>query len=171
MSEQFKHEVVVIPSHYLIREKDTENYGVSTCRLIFYVIGERGAVQLMLGTDWGIQRVQDHLNKFGWSHNDNPRQPRGWDLGYHSRTSHYEDQTSMKCDLLPEGVCYYDGSSLNADEWIEGLLAGGTVWLWPRLEQYYRCTFEGDKYPDLTPIYKKHPKDGGTFDPPAKDVA
>ena len=48
---------------------------------------------------------------------------------------------------------------LNADEVIEGFLAGGTDWLWPKLEEYYACIFEGAPFPDFTPHYLPHPDD------------
>jgi len=38
------------------------------------------------------------------------------DVGYHSTAPHYEGQTTMDCAFI-EGRCYYDGSSLMADDW------------------------------------------------------
>ncbi|MGH6792791.1 MAG: glycoside hydrolase family 3 N-terminal domain-containing protein, partial [Methyloceanibacter sp.] len=42
---------------------------------------------------------------------------------------------------------------------IEGFLAGGTDWLWPKLEEFYRHIFEGAPFPDFTAHYLPHPDD------------
>jgi hypothetical protein len=52
----------------------------------------------------------------------------------------YSGQSPMgKCDFLD--VCYYDGSSLQADEWVPKFIEGGTEWLWPALEDKYNEIF------------------------------
>lgn len=66
------------------------------------------------------------------------------------------------CSILDPDPCYYDGSSLNAEQLVEGFRAGGTDWLWPKLEEYWRCIFEDGPYPDFSPEYAKHPDDGLT---------
>lgn len=155
----FRHEVVVTPSFYLVRDEPSKNYGVGNCRIVFYAIGEKGAVQFMLGTDWAIEKVRAHLSNFP-RHRRDDVQPQAWDIGYHSRVPMYDGQSPMerRCDVLG-ATCYYDGSSLQAEDWVEGFCAGGTEWLWPRLEQYYRFTFEDGTHPDLTPEYRQHPDD------------
>lgn len=152
-----EHRVDVVGSYNMLRDDPARNYGISTCRIYFYVIGPLGAVQLVLGTDWAIQSVRDHLSKFP---SRDERQPQAWDIGYHSHKPMYEGHTPMhgKCELLG-GKCFYDGSTLNAENWIEGFCAGGTDWLWPCLEQEYRARFEGGEWPDLAPIYRQHPDD------------
>lgn len=152
--------VEVSPSYYLVRDEPAKNYGVGNVRMWFYLKGPKGAVQFQIGTDWGIKPVREHLERFGWSQYDDPRQPRGWDLGYHSHEPHYDGQGPMgdDCEVLG-GKCFYDGSSLQAEKVVEGFLAGGTNWLWPKLAEYYRYTFEDGPYPDFTPEYPKHPDD------------
>lgn len=128
-------------------------------RMVFYVKGPKGVVQWMVGTEWGIKPVRDHLANFPSDHRKY-QQPSGWDLGYHSLTPQYEDQGIQDKDCQVLGApCYYDGSSLNADDLIEGFLAGGTDWLWPKLEEYYARVFEGAPYPDFTAHYQPHPDD------------
>lgn len=153
----FERRVEVSPGHCWLHEEPSKNYGVAACRVWFYVIGPKGAVQWQIGTDWYPQAALNHLRKFPFSDRDR-EQPKGWDLGYHAREPHYDGQTSMhdNCQVIG-GKCYYDGSTLNAEEWLEGFRNGGTDWLWPRLEQYYRHIFESGEYPDVTPIVRAHP--------------
>jgi len=85
--------------------------------------------------------------------------PSGWDLGYHAYEAQYEGQDPHSdCHLLG-CECFYDGSGLQADEMIEGFLAGGTEWLWPKLAEVYRARFDGAEWPDFSPSYKPHPDD------------
>lgn len=154
------------PSFYLIRPEPARNFGVGTVRMTFYVRGEKGAIQWMIGTEWGIEPTRAHLAKFGWSKHDDPRKPTGWDLGYHSPVPHYDGQSKMDghCDVIGSG-CYYDGSGLNADLLIEGFLAGGTEWLWPKLIEVYRTYFEDAPWPDFAPHYREHPDEKKALTP------
>ena len=150
----------------MLHKNPSKNYGIASCRVFFYVIGDKGAVQWMIGTDWYPEAARDHLRKvrtpaFLAQFGDIERvQPECWDIGYHSRAPMYEGQTSMsdECHLLG-GECYYDGSGIWAEEWREGFLNGGTDWLWPKLEEYYRYIFDGGELPDLTPQVRKHPEE------------
>jgi hypothetical protein len=145
------------PGFYLIRPETSRNYGIGDCRIFFYVIGEKGAVQWMIGTDWYPAPAREHLRGFP---SREAVQPVAWDIGYHSRTPMYDGHTLMgnECNVIG-GPCYYDGSSLNAEKWVEGFINGGTEWLWPKLEEYYRFTFDGAEHPDMTPQPRKHPDD------------
>lgn len=139
----FEKIVQVTPSYNKIDPDPSKNYGIGHCRIRFILKGEKGAVQFMIGTDWGIESVRRHLDKFPVRPRDieDMRKPKGWDVGYHSPKPMYEDQPCMgKCDVLGCD-CYYDGSSLLADEWVEDFMAGGTDWLWPKLEEYYKSRF------------------------------
>lgn len=109
---------------------------------------------------WASGPVREHLSQFSPNPYEDPRIPKGWDLGYHSPKPMYKGQEPMsgKCHVL-NGKCYYDGSGLNADLLLEGFLAGGTEWLWPKLEEYYRHVFEGAEWPDFTAHHKPHPDD------------
>lgn len=150
----YEHRVEVAPGHCWLHSDDNKNYGVGSCRIFFYCIGEKGAVQFVLGTDWFPEAARRHLAKFPPSRDP---QPRAWDLGYHSPVPHYEGQDSMgQCSVLGS-ECYYDGSTLNAENWVEGFLNGGTEWLWPKLEEYYRCVFEGGEYPNVEPVILPNP--------------
>lgn len=120
-----------------------ENYGIGACIIWFILKGPKGAVQFQIGTDWYLPEVQEELS-VKHPHKDKyifPK-PSGWDVGYHSPVPMYEGQSSIgKCDIL-DCECYYDGSGTRAHEWIPSFIAGGTEWLWPRLEKEYKERFE-----------------------------
>lgn len=158
-SPAFSRSVSFRPSFDFRRGGAANDYGIGSVRITFRLVGEKGAVQWMIGTDWFVESARKHLATFPRRDWDDGRAPKGWDLGYHSPTPHYEGQESRECDLLPGGHCYYDGSGLNADLLIEGFLAGGDDWVWSRLEAYYANTFEGAPWPDFTPIHQTHPDD------------
>lgn len=149
----FKREVIVTPAYDFRPEQhpDKEHpgggYGISSCRIFFVLIGPKGAVQFQIGTNWYTDSARVHLAKWPPDYLHKRRQPEGWDLGYHAMEPRYENQDQMECQHLPGGKCYYDGSSLNADEMVEAFINGGTEWLWPHLEKYYRCIFEDGPYP------------------------
>lgn len=65
------------------------------------------------------------------------------DLGYHSRTPRYEDQsiTRPSCPYLNDEPCYYDGSSLNADTPLRIYRHDGEEALWSYLNNYYNEVF------------------------------
>lgn len=158
MTDVYERRVEVTPGYDL----RSAGYGIASCRIWFYVIGPKGAVQWQIGTDWYPPSAREHLLGMGWPSEHDLRhamQPQAWDIGYHSPTPRYDDQTPMpgKCHLLGS-ECFYDGSSLNAESWTEGFIAGGTDWLWPKLEEYYRFTFEGGEHPDLTPTPRLAPE-------------
>lgn len=63
--------------------------------------------------------------------------PMGYDVGYHSPVALYEGQyCRTDCEFFPNGTCYYDGSSLRADDWARQFVIGGSDWLWPKLEEF-----------------------------------
>lgn len=144
MSEHFERRVEVSPGYHLIHPEPSKNYGIGPCRVWFYLIGPKGAVQFQIGTDWYPKAAREHLSQFPPRPIWEARQPDGLDLGYHAKEPEYAGQIAHDCALLG-GQCYYDGSSLNADAMVEGFICGGTDWLWPKLEEYYRRVFEGGR--------------------------
>jgi hypothetical protein len=105
-----------------------KSYGIHGVTVRFVYGDEKGYVQFVLYTNWQLEHVREEAKS-------NPdsivlierypfeywQEPLPADLGYHSPTPRYDEQTKMdSCDLLPNG-CYYDGSGLNAKRIFESL--------------------------------------------------
>ena len=115
-----------------------KNYGIHGVTIRFVYKGEKGATQFVLYTNWHLPHVTEELrNKERFL-----LEPLPADLGYHSPTPQYEGQTQMDCDLLEGGLCYYDGSSLQADRVYKRLLEDGEDGVWAELEEEYKYRFE-----------------------------
>lgn len=146
---KFERIVWVSPAYDKRSDDPAKNYGICACRITFILKGPLGAIDFMIGTDWYLPETQ--REKRSWQQQYDRRfdkiKPDGWDVGYHSPKPMYEGQEPLHhdCDLIDGGVCYYDGSGLQAQEIIPDFLAGGTEWLWPYLEGRYRDQFEGDQ--------------------------
>jgi len=125
-----------------------KDYGVHGVELLMLVLGEKGAIQFKLITNWMLPHVQIEqdertlqkahtglLDKYDLSALYHPMPA---DLGYHSKVPIYEDQEPLTDDCKwTGGVCYYDGSGLNAEPVFELLLTKGSDAVWKLLEERY----------------------------------
>lgn len=136
------------------------DYGHCGMSIHFAVVGPAGAVSWSLDTEWYVSSSREEWERNGFLMKAKHR-PGGIVLAYHSPKPMHEghEKHSTECDYIPGGSCYCDGSYIAADKLVEGFLAGGTEWLWPKLEAYYRSVFEDAAYPDFTPVYDPHPDD------------
>ena len=130
---EFKKEIILDPAWDRRHKDPNKNYGIHGVNLTFYLTGEKGVVQLVVYTNWYLPHVQ----QFPFL------EPVPADVGYHSYTPMYEGQTILrdKCELLGGKPCYYDGSSLQAEEVFKILLNGGSEAVWKELEQQYNELF------------------------------
>lgn len=121
------------------------NYGIGGLEVWFILKGPKGAVQFLVGFSIYLPHLYpEYAEKFPGS-----LEPkiRGWDVGYHAPAPHFEGHPPMEgCDVLGGAPCYYDGSSLRADEWGKELFStrGQHIepLIWSRLEAEYRDRFE-----------------------------
>ena len=132
------------------RRSDTPsiNYGISSCRISFILKKDDKAVQFMFGTDWYLPETIAEYKRIGNKNKTPPCNLRGendcgvsgWDVGYHSPIPMYEGQEKRSCNIL-EGECFYDGSSLRADENKEILIREGSEGVWKFLEKEWNMKF------------------------------
>lgn len=123
--------ILDISAAYDRRHKDpSKNYGIHCVDMRFVLKGAKGATQFVLYTNWYLPE-----------NNQPPKHPMPADLGYHSRTPHYEDHPVFDCEYTDTGKCYYDGSSLNAERVYKVMLEKGMDGVWEELESYYHSTF------------------------------
>jgi hypothetical protein len=124
------------------------NYGVHGCELRFVLKGPRGAVQFLVYTNWQLSHVAVVNERH--NHDHLLCKPMGADVGYHSPVPTYDGQTSIRsaCPYLDGKPCYYDGSGLRAEIWLnEILLPLGSDGVWKALEQEYHERFEPERTP------------------------
>lgn len=160
---EFTRKLFFKPGFHWPHKNPARDYGNGSVQLRFVLVGPKGAVQWLIGTEWMPEAARNDVDRRRAIHGLPPRdgsKPNGYDLGYHSPVPRYEDQSPMDgdCDVI-SGKCFYDGSGLNADLLVEGFLNGGDDWVWNRLEAFYRSTFEDAPWPDFTPMIEPHPDD------------
>jgi len=136
---EFKRETTVTPAYDKRHTDPKKNYGIHSCEIRFFLTGPKGVIQFVVYTGWELPHVKEEIGQ-----RLHDMFPMGADVGCHSLVPMYENQTQMDCHLLEGGKCYYDGSSLRAQEWMTKLIEGGTEWLWPAMEEEYRYQFERD---------------------------
>lgn len=118
-------------------------HGRHGMNLRFVLVGPKGAVQwLAYMTSWVPGNVRhgtvDGLGDVSLVPlNSTIGDGMAADLGYHSPVPRYGSQSAMKCEWLPEGECYYDGSGLNAEPLLEAFLNHGPHAVWAALAHYY----------------------------------
>jgi hypothetical protein len=124
------------------------SHGKHGLNIRFVVKGDGGAVQFVIYTGWMPQLKKPStigVRDCDWDFGE----VMPADLGYHSKTPHYEGQNRMpgKCEYCDGKPCYYDGSSLNANDAMYALVNGGDNGLWKFLEEYYETVFNNAEYP------------------------
>lgn len=133
----FEHIVTFKPGftceRFIADRNDGGNHGIACVHLLFLVRNELGAIQFTLLTGWYPDWRKGHP-------------PLPSDLGYHSPLPKYEGQepASGKCPWLNDKPCYYDGSTLNAEEPFNILITEGESALWKFLEKYHKDTFSAE---------------------------
>lgn len=143
---KFKKKIIFQPAFDRRDPDPKKNYGIHGLQIIFYLIGELGAVQFILATNWQLPHVEKEFNSNNMCKYDHHMlKPLPVDIGYHSPKPMYEGQSGRECNIIPEKFCYYDGSGLNAQMYYDILRAKGSKGLWKAMKQYYKMQFESDR--------------------------
>jgi hypothetical protein len=148
VKEKFKKTVVFYPAYDKRHSDPSKNYGIGGVSIKFILRGGKGAVQFNILTKWLLPQVEEEfknrIDPIGGDYHWNCR-PIPSDLGYHSYIPMYKGQSRMEeCDILSDlkcGGCYYDGSTLAAEEVYQKLLKGGHKAVWNHLKNYYNNRF------------------------------
>lgn len=128
-----------------------EKGGKHGVELAFVLRGNAGAVQFVVFTNWMLPAPGARPGSILGATIGDPSipasllRPMPADLGYHSRKPLFEGQAAatpdQPCEWLGSSVCYYDGSSLQADPVFDVLLREGDDGVWRELAKYYAETF------------------------------
>lgn len=154
MNPQLRREIRFDPG-YDYREEDKDKpagqqRGVHGLGVRFFLHGQEGSVQFVFWTDWLPTWYEEGAfghKRFKPDHNPQLLNfyPMAVDIGYHSRHPRYETHEPMSCDVVPGmDQCYYDGSSMMAENVMVLLLQGGHEAVFGYLENYYESVFFGD---------------------------
>lgn len=122
-------------------DNPSTNYGIHGLDVYFILLKDNCAVQFLLS-------FASYLSSVKTSYSGG--EIKAFDLGYHSPKPMYEGQPSNECHLLEGGICYYDGSCLNADSFwkkIESKAIGNKGFdmqgeIFKELRAYYDSTFK-----------------------------
>lgn len=137
-----KREIRFIPAYDKRHTDPSKNYGVGALQVCFYLTGDEGCVQFTFSTGMYPRHVEAE-----WVGQPRRRYPdwMAYDIGYHSPEPMYDGQEPItnSCERLDGKPCYYDGSSLNADRYLDALMTEGDEKVWEMIEDYYRSVFHG----------------------------
>lgn len=147
-------EIVKCPGY---PRNDGRNHGIGCARYRMSIRGEGLAIQFVFslgGPDEYLPETTERLLANGQVFSS----PMGWDLGWHSAFDPYKPDVTMNdsgeevvsswtyqsddCHLLPGITCHYDGSTLNADPYLEAFINEGPDKVWEMLEEYFKETME-----------------------------
>lgn len=99
--------------------------GWKSSRVEFLVHGQLGTVQFVFMVDL---RSGENLLQSTYA----------VDVGYHWDRKRYKGQLKFdNCTVREQGKCWYDGSGLTANDWLEVLQRDGSDAVWPLMEEYY----------------------------------
>jgi len=150
----FERKVEVWPAYDKRNPDPHKNYGIHGATLKFLLFGPKGVIQFVIYTNWHLPHVQKELlhkcqgyhtksDEFGFC----SLEPRPADIGYHSPVPQYDGQTVVDehCPYLNDKPCYYDGSTLNAEDVFKIMVEKGHEAMWKELENRYMYTFENQQ--------------------------
>lgn len=125
---------------YGIPKKD-DRYGRHGMNIRFVLIGEKGAVQFLMFTNW-LPMVKKVEGRYEPTFNFPDMTPMAVDIGYHSPKPMYKGQKKIKECSYIKGGCYYDGSGIASEEYMATLINKGQDALWKKMKRYYKETFK-----------------------------
>jgi len=153
MNEEFERIVEMSAAYDKRNEDPSKNYGIHGVDFRMVLKGPKGAVQFVIYTNWHLPHVQeemDHKVLLDPSTVDISHHPMPADVGYHSPKPMWESEdwphkpATESCPYLDGKPCYYDGSTLYAEDVYKILLKKGSKGVWEELENCYREQFEED---------------------------
>jgi len=115
---------------------DRKTYGLHGMDITWLLRGPLGVAQFVVFTHWTPGEV-GHIDWLSRKISS----PMAADLGYHALCAQYDGQTPMgDCDYLDDRPCFYDGSSLQAQELFARFVIEGDAVIWREL---------GERHDDL----------------------
>jgi hypothetical protein len=134
----FKKEIHFEPGFDRRDPDPNKNYGIRALGVGFYLIGEKATIQFKFSTGMYPKHLYAEWHNKNKCYNEWPDYMAS-DIGYHAYEPQYEGQEpiSQECHWTQGKPCYYDGSGLQADKFLEALMADGEDKVWEMMEEYY----------------------------------
>lgn len=144
-----KKEIIFRPAWDKRHQEPSKNYGIHGVEMVFlYGDEDKGFVQFVVYTNWLLPETEQEfitnmescmvVHRYPFTY---LQKPMPADVGYHSPSQTYEGQDPMDCHLLKCGKCYYDGSTMAADDVFTVLLREGSEGVWKHLETKWNQHF------------------------------
>ena len=131
------------------RDKDpNKNYGIHGVDLLFHLKGPKGAVTLVVYTNWHLPHVtEEFVNdcaKYGSSADIHAKfLPYAAELCVHHLTPCYPGHNSQPCNLNPDKICYPSFYYSDAKDYLNVLISQGQEALWTKLTELYEKELKG----------------------------
>lgn len=137
-----KREITFLPAWDKRDPDPKKNYGIHGVEIVFILRGTLGAIQFVIHSNWQLPYVAKEMRIKMKPEMYPLFEPMGADVGYHSPKPMYEGHksTSDNCPYIG-GKCYYNGSSLQAGDMLNILIAEGSDKVWRELEDHYKSIF------------------------------
>lgn len=133
-AEGFSRCIAIAGAHHCERmvpgvpDRDPNSHGVGPVRMLFVLIGPKGATSWLLNTGWYLEVSRKHLA--ATEVRSTGATVDAWELAYHARAPQYQgEEPTESCQILLGEPCYHDRSSVEAKTHTEGFLRSpGIIW-------------------------------------------
>jgi hypothetical protein len=147
---EYSTHILFVPAYDKRSPSPSKNYGVHGVDINFYLKGPKGALQLLVFTNWQLPQVAKErlAGKYMFSRDDVNALylPEAADFFIHSSVPLYEGQGIERdsCDWVPEGSpCYLGLNSPAGEKLFDILLQEGSDGFWAAMQVKYEKIFEG----------------------------
>lgn len=129
--------------HRYDHDPETKLIGAHGLKIRWLLTGPQGAVQFVVYTGWLPSWVDPELGPMitmeRFRRTGRLFYPTAAALGYHwrSRVNAADVAPTHLCDVLGGGWCVYNGSDLNREPLLAGLITDGHEYVWTALEAYH----------------------------------
>lgn len=109
-------------------------------RVRFLLSGPLGTVQFLYETHNALELRSSQGRPWNLV-----REPEGIDLGFHAASPRewQREEDRFDCDVLEQGFCWFDGSTLQAEQLAARFHERGDAVVWETLQDRYEIWLEG----------------------------
>jgi len=152
--EELKKEIVFNPAYDRRNPDPTKNFGIGSVLCSMILSGNEGAVVFNFSTGMLLpSTIKEYIETGKACYKINSdgmvyflNIPCALDIACHSKKPLDDDHSILNktCDYIGQ-PCYYESSSIEADEYLQILIEKGSEPIWDLLTSYYNETFNKNK--------------------------